>query len=410
MSHAPDNIDELREALSTLRQRAAALEQSSAAALAALEHSSTMLAQSIPINGEFLQTINHELRTPLHVIQGLAEVLRESNDGALSEKQLLWLDAIMENSQHLFALVNRILDLAALNAGAIQPNYLPVPIEDACRASLQASRQEAFQRNISVSFSIDTPHTIMQADGERLQQILVHLLQNAIVFTPEGGQAGLYVSSDSELPILHFTVWDEGIGIAPQHHERIFQPFVQVDSGLSRRYSGLGLGLTLATQLTAMQGGSISMSSDEGQGSSFTVTLPLEQSDPGPVAETPADTGVPLLLVKHYEQLTHTLHQHLQTNGYRVSVVHTGIDAIIASRQATPQIILLDMQVPGLDAFDVLHLLRTEPGTAAVPVVVLTSLTLPEHRARCLAAGARAYLSKPLSLSHLLEVLALHLP
>jgi signal transduction histidine kinase/CheY-like chemotaxis protein len=409
MSHASDNIDELREALSIFQQRVAALEQASAASLEALEHSSNTLAQSIQIGGEFLQTINHELRTPLHIIQGLAEVLQESNDGTFSEKQLLWLDAIAEHSQHLFVLIDKILDMAALSVGAVQPHYLPISIEDTCRASLHTSRQAAFQRNISISFSIDTRHTTMQADGERLQQILVYLLQNAIIFTPEGGQVGLNVSGDSERPIIHFTVWDEGIGIAPQYHERIFQPFTQVDSGLSRRYTGLGLGLSLALQLTALHNGSISVSSDIGQGSSFTVTLPLEQSEPDPAAVLPADTGVPLLLVEHHGQLTHTLRQHLQANGYRVSVVHTGIDAIIASRQATPQIILLDMQVPGLDTIDVLHLLRAEPDTAAVPVVVLTSLALPEHRARCLKAGAHAYLSKPPGLSYLLEVLALHL-
>jgi signal transduction histidine kinase/CheY-like chemotaxis protein len=410
MSHAPDNIDELRETLSILQQRVAALEQSSTATLAALEHSNTTLAQSIQINKEFFQIINHELRTPLHVIQGLAEVLQESSDGAFSEKQLLWMDAIVENNQHLFALVNKILDLAALSTGVVRPNYLPVSIEDICRASLHISRQEAFQRNISISFSIDTLYTTIQADGERLQQILVYLLRNAIIFAPQGGQAGLYVSGDSEYPIIHFTVWDEGIGIAPQHHERIFQPFVQVDSGLSRRYAGLGLELSLAAQLTMLQGGSIAVSSSEGKGSSFTVTLPLEQNEPEPAADLPADSGVPLLLVAHNEQLVRALHQHLQTNGYRVSVAHTGIDAIIACRQSVPQSILLDMQVPGIDMLDVLHLLHAEPGMATVPVVALTSLALPGHRARCLEAGASAYLSKPLDLNHLREVLALHLP
>jgi signal transduction histidine kinase/CheY-like chemotaxis protein len=413
MSHASDNIDDLRKALSIFQQRVAALEQSSAAALTALEHSSTMLAQSIPINAEFLQIINHELRTPLHVIQGLTEVLQESSQDTLSEKQLLWLDAIVENSQHLFTLVSKILDLAALNAGAkLPPQKLSVTIEDICRASLHASRQDAFQHNISVSFSIDAPHTTMQADGESLKQILTYLLQNAIIFTPAGGQAGLYVSGDSEYPIIHFTVWDKGIGIAPQYHERIFQPFVQIESGLSRHYTGLGLGLTLAAQLTALQGGSISVSSDKDQGSSFTVTLPLAQSEPDqpdPTADAP-DTGVPLLLIEHHEYLSNSLRQHLQANGYHVSAVQTGIDAIIACRQSIPQIILLDMQTPGLDAIDVLHLLRAEPDIADVPVIVFTSLALPEQRARCLEAGARAYLSKPLELSHLLAVLAQHLP
>jgi CheY-like chemotaxis protein len=246
------------------------------------------------------------------------------------------------------------------------------------------------------------------------------LLSNAVKFTPVGGQVGLEVLADEAEETIHFTVWDTGVGIAADDMERLFEPFVQLDSRLSRRYEGTGLGLALVYRLVEMHGGSIVVESDVDQGSRFSVSLPwLQQADPqttdpdiepeatstaSPELSTP--TVQPLiLLAEDNEANIRTLAGYLQRKGYQLIVARNGAEAIKLALERQPHLILMDIQMPEMDGLEAIRQLRSEASFTTTPIIALTALAMPGDQERCLAAGANVYLSKPANLRRLVETI-----
>ncbi len=170
-----------------------------------------------------------------------------------------------------------ILDLSKISTGTVKLDRTSVDVDLVCQASLRLISELARKKRLKVTTMIDSAVTTIYADERRLKQVLVNLLNNAVKFTPEGGQIGLEVEGDFEKHLVDFTVWDTGIGIATEDLERLFQPFMQLDATLSRKYGGVGLGLTLVFQIVQMHGGSIAVESEVGKGSRFTVLLPWEK-------------------------------------------------------------------------------------------------------------------------------------
>ncbi len=234
------------------------------------------LSRALRLKDEFLATMSHELRTPLNTILGMSEALQEEVYGILNDKQSGALRRIEEGGHRLLALVTDILELSQISAGKVELDMALIAVETVCQKSLQGIKQQAQKKCVNVSFTLDPNVTMIHADGRRLQQILDKLLDNAVKFTPEGGTIGLDVTGDAENRTVFFTVWDTGIGMASEDLERLFQPFVQLDARLSRKYEGAGLGLALVYQMAAMHAGSVSVESEVGKGSRFTVTLPLK--------------------------------------------------------------------------------------------------------------------------------------
>jgi signal transduction histidine kinase len=232
------------------------------------------LAYAARLKDAFLSGMSHELRTPLSVILGLAQVLQDESFGPLEEKQHDYVRNIEASGQRLLTLINNILDFTHIEAGKLNLSIDDAPLLQVCQASLQTVRPQAEAKNIAIEEAIDPAITSVQADQRRMQQMLTMLLDNAIKFTPQGGQAGLTVTGDREQGIVHLVVWDTGIGISPEDQARLFLPFVQVDGRLARNYEGAGLGLALAARLAELHGGSISVESEVGKGSRFVVTLP----------------------------------------------------------------------------------------------------------------------------------------
>ncbi len=233
----------------------------------------------------FLASMSHELRTPLNTVLGLSEALQESTFGPLTERQLSALRTMEQSGRHLLSLITDILDFSKMEAGKLDLEIAPVAVAGVCRDSLRLVRGLAIGKQLKISLEIDDPTIIVRADARRLMQILVNLLSNAIKFTPEGGRIGLRVTSaasgptaDEESGMVRLTVWDTGMGIAPEDQRRLFRPFVQLDGALSRQFSGTGLGLSLVRGMTEMQGGRVEVSSEEGKGSQFTVVLPLRSA------------------------------------------------------------------------------------------------------------------------------------
>jgi CheY-like chemotaxis protein len=283
--------------------------------------------------------------------------------------------------------------------------------------------QLAQSKHVSVHFSIDSTIIMLHADPRRLKQILVNLLSNAVKFTPNSGQIGLDVIGNPANQTITFTVWDTGIGIATENLPRLFQPFTQIDSRLSRHYEGTGLGLALVLRLTEAHGGSVAVASTIGQGSRFSVTLPwvstnapvtpvgpiMAQATPpaDPVTSAPVPTDNPLILLAEDRQENILMFlDYLPMHGYRVIVAHNGHEAVAQAQTNHPDLILMDIQMPGMDGLEAIQRIRAIPTLHTIPIIALTALAMPGDRDRCLAAGANDYLAKPVHLRMLLNTMA----
>lgn len=392
------------------------LAQRVAARTADLSTANAQLARAARLKDEFLASMSHELRTPLNVILGQSEVLQEELYGPLTPKQAKSIRMITESGEHLLDLINDVLDLAKIEAGKVTLDRQSLNIAFICKASLQFIKQLAQKKAISISSSIDPCAITMDADGRRLKQILVNLLTNAVKFTPEGGRIGLDVQIDPQREVVNFTVWDTGIGIAPADKDRLFQPFVQLDGGLDRQHNGTGLGLSLVSHLADLHGGNVVLESEVGRGSRFTVSLPWNQTiaadSPGstiaaittPVADAMITTaGTTVLLVEDNETNIITIADYLSAQDYQVILAHNGNEALDQASQTQPDIILMDIQMPGMDGLETICRLRADELTARTPIIALTALAMPGDRDRCMQVGANDYLSKPVKLHHLIE-------
>ncbi len=382
------------------------------------------LARAARLKDEFLANMSHELRTPLNAILGLSEAVREGAYGSLNDQQAESLDNINEAGTHLLALVNDILDVAKAEAGKLELQMGLLSVYELCQASLGLVRQIAHQKHIKISLDVDERVTVIQGDQRRLKQALVNLLGNGVKFTPEGGQVGLVVAGDPVNEIVHLTVWDSGIGISEKDVGQLFQPFVQIDGGLSRQYAGTGLGLVLARRLAELHGGGITVQSQIGQGSRFTISLPWilavdfsadseimpddEVRSGFPILELLDGRGLSILLVEDNAINVNMVRDYLLSKGYQVMVACDGGEAIELAHRQKPDLILMDIQMPQVDGLTAIRQLRQE-GLTEVPIIALTALAMPGDRERCIEAGADDYLSKPVGMRRLLSVIEHHI-
>jgi signal transduction histidine kinase/DNA-binding response OmpR family regulator len=409
-----------------IRRHVAELEERVAERTAELSAANAELARASRLKDEFLASMSHELRTPLNTVLGLSEALQEEVYGPLTERQLRSLGTIEESGRHLLSLINDILDVSKIEAGKVQLDIAPVSITSVCQASLGLVKQIAFKKQLKTYSGIDNALATIQADERRLKQILVNLLSNAVKFTPEGGEIGLEVVADQEREAVHFTVWDTGVGISQEDMARLFQPFVQLDSSLSREHAGTGLGLALVRRLTEMHGGGVTLESEVGQGSRFTVSLPwrTEGSEQYPVTcdqtslgseeavlTTDNRSAITILLAEDNEENIQTISDYLRAQGYRVTVARNGAEAIERVGENTPDVILMDVQMPEMDGLQAIRRIRAGAVLEAstVPIIALTALAMSGDDERCLEAGANAYLSKPVGLKQLVKTIEVHL-
>ncbi|QQE66584.1 hypothetical protein GFS31_32840 [Leptolyngbya sp. BL0902] len=383
------------------------------------------LARATRLKDEFLATMSHELRTPLNAVLGMAEGMQDLTFGPITPEQRHALQIIDRSGNHLLELINDILDVAKIEAGQITLDRQPTEVSRLCAASLAFIASHALKKQIQIHTDMAPQLPTLWLDERRMRQVLINLLSNAVKFTPEGGEITLTASVSPMDQRLQIAVSDTGIGIAEADQSRLFQPFVQIDSALNRQYAGTGLGLALVKQIVELHGGTVALTSTAGVGSCFTVDLPLVQSmtddlpldvmKPLPaVGRHPppsADTLSPLiLLAEDNEANILTLTSYLEAKGYRLRVVNNGQDAVEATLAEPPNLVLMDIQMPGMDGLTAIQQIRQHPHLATLPIIALTALAMEGDRERCLQAGANHYLSKPVRLKELLGLIQSLLP
>ena len=370
------------------------------------------LAEAARLKDEFLANMSHELRTPLNAINGLSEVLTNELFGEINAEQRESLDMINDAGEHLLDLINDILDLSKIAANRFELQLQDLDPAAVCEAAIRMVDSPAKRRNITLEMKSVTTGLRVVAERRRVLQILVNLLANAIKFTDRGGRVGLDMAYEDG--VVRFTVWDTGIGIAKDDIPNLFKPFTQLDSSLNRKFEGTGLGLSLAKGLTELHGGDVSVESELGTGSRFSFTLPGIKSDVANAAaaaepmstlvepEHPESTKkATLLIVEDNPVNARMAEKILQAKGYRTELVEDAETALNALNSKTPDLILTDIQLPGMDGLELIRQIRSRPALADLPIVATTALAMAGDRERCMEAGATEYRSKPLKYSDL---------
>ncbi|MBK8902301.1 MAG: response regulator [Anaerolineaceae bacterium] len=360
------------------------------------------LARAARMKDEFLASVSHELRTPLNAILGISEALQEEVFGSMNEKQLGSLRSIEESGRHLLALINDILDLSKMEAGKLELELAPMPVELVCQSSLRMIKQNAHKKNLHIHSSFDSQVTTLMADERRVKQILVNLLSNAVKFTPEGGNIGIEVIGDTEANAVLITVWDTGIGIADEHLQQLFRPFVQLDSRLSREYAGTGLGLSLVLRMMELHGGSVAVDSKVGQGSRFTVSFPwlgvsplVEQLSERHLPEMPTLLSPWRQVVVVDDMLSQSqLARYFEEISIPVTIVPLGPNALARVVEEQPDLVVLTVPLADRSGLELLRAMRASVQLARVPV--MAAMPADEQvQAEARALGADYCLLKP---------------
>jgi signal transduction histidine kinase/CheY-like chemotaxis protein len=376
-----------------------------------LKESNAELLRANNLKSEFLANMSHELRTPLNAVIGFSELLLDPGYGDLNQDQREYVADILSSGRHLLELINDILDLSKIEAGKMRLALDEFDLSLAAEEALMTLRVEADRKEIALEARLDPAVPSVRADRGKFKQILTNLLSNAVKFTPAGGRVCL--STAREGSALRVSVEDSGIGIRPEDQARIFAAFIQVDGSYARKYQGTGLGLTLVKRFVEMHGGEIFVTSEVGKGSTFTFRLPFSPraaavADPAPlvpVAAAPAareslnvseGPGDLILVVEDNPANLKLVREVLKGRGYRVLEATSGEEALDALKFIHPDLILMDIQLPGMDGLTVTRRLKRDPATRDIPTIALTAHAMKRDEARVLEAGCAGYIPKPI--------------
>ncbi len=368
------------------------------------------------MKSEFLANMSHELRTPLNAIIGFSEVLRDGLVGELNAEQREYAGDIYDSGEHLLSLINDILDLSKVEAGKMTLELEQQDIAALVAAGMQVVREKALAHRIKLSAEVEEGLGAAWLDARKCKQILYNLLSNAVKFTPDGGAVtvtarkagGDAVKNGTFAHYLELAVRDTGIGIAPEAQDKLFRPFTQIDGSLARRYEGTGLGLVMVKNLAELHGGAVALQSEPGKGSVFTVWLPWREeagggasaaaSSPAPeaapeAAPVPASSSRLALVVEDEDMAADLLRLQLEETGFRVTRAATAEAALELAMREKPDVITLDILLPGMDGWEFLERIKDAPELARIPVVIVSIVADGKRGA---SLGAAQVLQKPI--------------
>lgn len=353
------------------------------------------------MKSEFVSTTSHELRTPLASIKEAISLISDATTGPISEKQQKFLGIAMRNIDRLATLINNLLDMSKLDAGKMKLHKTQVSILHIAEEVFATF--EALSKSRGITFQIkkteDLP--LIYADKDKILQIIINLVSNAFKFTNEGHtveiQVGYYGSDKNNIEV---GVKDTGVGISEKDIPKLFQKFQQVDSSLTRKVGGTGLGLIISKEIIEMHGGRIWVESEQGKGSRFAFILPISST-----AEEARMGKRKILVIDDEPDLCATVKARLEANDFQVSTALSGREGLKLARNNGPDLILLDLMMPEMDGFEVCGVLKKDAQTSSIPVVVLTALDDEDAARRALSAGADGYMVKPFDAEALLFTL-----
>jgi signal transduction histidine kinase/CheY-like chemotaxis protein len=372
---------------------------------AELDEKADSLQKANELKTRFLSNMSHEFRTPLNSILSLSRMLLARMDGDLTAEQEKQVTFIQKAASGLSELVNDLLDLAKVEAGKIEVRPSSFEVSDLF-ATLRGMLRPLLVQDSSVALIIEEPNAIppLYTDESKVAQILRNFISNALKFTQQGE---VRVTAMQTGHTVTFSVSDTGIGIAPGDRERIFEDFVQIESPLQKQVKGTGLGLPLSRKLTELLGGSISMKSEVGQGSTFTASIPIvyPYTTEFPTQKQPASlepNRLPILAVEDHPETLFIYEKHLQESTYQLIPTRTLAQARLVLQQVQPTAIMLDIMLEGQNGWTFLRELKADETTRTIPVLVITII---DNEKQALALGADGFLIKPVDRLPLLNKL-----
>ena len=379
--------------------------------------------QSVPtkLRSSFLSTVSHELRTPLTSVLGFAKIIKKrleekifpvvgSTDPKIEKiiKQISDnLDVVVSEGERLTHLINDVLDLAKIEAGKMEWNMETVSMSEIAERAIAATTSLFEHNGLTLEKKIQSDIPDISGDGDKLIQVMVNLISNAVKFTPQGTVTCGIVHKGDEVVV---SISDTGIGIAPEDHAAVFEQFKQVGDTLTDKPKGTGLGLPICLEIIEHHGGRIWLESELGKGSTFLFALPIPKTiEPRPmhlndlvkqlkarVANSQLnakDKAGSLLVVDDDDSIRSLLHQELSEAGYHVEEARNGKEALVRARANRPDLIILDIMMPEMNGFDVAAVLKNDPQTMDIPIIVLSVV---QDKTRGYRIGVDRYLTKPI--------------
>lgn len=426
--------EQLEERTRDAEQKSYALEK----AQIELEQSAEQLLQSSNYKSEFLANMSHELRTPLNSILILSEMLAENRDNRLSDDELEYANVIHKSGGDLLNLINDILDLSKVEAGKMDLWFSEMDVSEVPQHIQSLFNPLAEQKGIELMVDVSPDmDTIFYTDVKRFHQIINNLLSNAVKFTEQGSISVIIEQAEITSSMQHssdnwiaITIKDTGIGIPKEKQQIIFESFQQADGATVRKYGGTGLGLSICREFTKLLGGWMSLISDVGQGSTFTVFLPSLPDGNIPqgqlVQQEVAFTDAPQLIETHMDKTVfddkhilivdddyrniYALKQALEHKGVKIIEANNGVECLnILQTEPRVDLVLMDIMMPEMDGYEAMERIRRDLNLTELPIIALTAKAMKHDRDRAIESGASDYISKPLNLDQLFSVLSVWL-